>query len=154
MRLIPSKAAPQKKPAKTDTLAYGAYMVNAAGCAECHTKFENNDFVKGTEFGGGRRFELPGGTLTTANISADIETGIGTWSEDMFVRRFKMYTDSTYVPQKVDFMKDFATIMPWMMYAKMKESDLRAIYKYLRTVKVQSNMVEKWQARTAPIASK
>lgn len=90
----------------------------------------------------------------TANISPDMETGIGTWSEDMFVRRFKMYTDSTYVPQKVDTTKDFVTIMPWMMYAKMKETDLRAIYKYLRTVKVQSNKVNKWQPKGTAVASK
>jgi hypothetical protein len=41
------------------------------------------------------------------------------------------------------------------MYAHMKESDLRAIYKYLRSVKAQSNKVNKWQARAAqPVAAK
>lgn len=48
MRMIPIKGEPQKRPSETDTLAYGGYMVNAAGCAECHTKFEKGDFVKGT----------------------------------------------------------------------------------------------------------
>jgi cytochrome c553 len=154
MRTIPTKGNPQKLPAESDTMAYGKYMVTATGCIECHTKFEKGQFVEGTEYGGGRVFEMPGGTLQTANISPDMETGIGTWTEDVFVRRFKMYTDSTYVPLKVDPTKDFITMMPWSMYAKMKESDLRAIYKYLRTVKIQSNKVVKWQPRAAAIAAK
>lgn len=147
IRTIPKKAEPQKRPAETDGLAYGAYMVNAAGCAECHTKFENGQFVEGTEFGGGRVFDMPGGTLTTANISPDMETGIGNWTKEAFIKRFKMYTDSAYVPQKVDPMKDFITMMPWMMYAKMKETDLAAIYDYLRTVKKQTNTVVKWKPK-------
>lgn len=145
MRLIPKKAEPQKLPAESDTLAYGRYLVNAAGCAECHTKFEKGDFVKGTEYGGGRQFQMPGGVLTTPNISPDMETGIGSWTKDMFVSRFKAYTDSSFVPPHVDPAKDFMTIMPWMMYGKMKESDLSAIYAYLRTVDKRSNKVVKWQ---------
>jgi hypothetical protein len=34
--------------------------------------------------------------------------------------------------------------MPWSMYGKMKEKDLRAIYAYLRTVPALKNKVEKW----------
>ncbi len=126
---------------------FPARHVNAAGCGECHTKFEKGQLVKGTEFGGGRVFEMPGGTLTTPNISPDMETGIGNWTKEVFIKRFKMYSDSSYVPQKVDFKKDFVTLMPWMMYTHMKESDLAAIYEYLRTVTKQVNKVEKWKSR-------
>lgn len=148
MRMIPKKAAPQKKPSESDTVAYGGYLVNATSCAECHTKFEKGEFVAGTEFGGGRVFELPGGVLTTPNISPDNETGIGLWTKEQFIQRFKMYADSSYKPVKIDFTKDFATIMPWTMYAQMKESDIAAIYAYLKTVKVQKNKVEKWKVRS------
>lgn len=147
MRLIPKKAEPVKRPSESDTIAYGEYLVNATACAECHTKFEKGQFVEGTEFGGGRVFEMPGGILTTPNISPDNETGIGLWTKEAFVNRFKMYADSNYVPQKIDFSKDFATMMPWTMYAKMKESDLAAIYAYLKTVKSQKNRVVKWKPR-------
>ena len=85
--------------------------------------------------------------MTTPNISPDNETGIGLWTKEAFVNRFKMYADSNYVPQKIDFSKDFATMMPWTMYAKMKESDLAAIYAYLKTVKAQKNQVVKWKPR-------
>ena len=34
--------------------------------------------------------------------------------------------------------------MPWSMFAKMKDTDLLAIYAYLRTVPPVTNKVEKW----------
>ncbi|MBS1772287.1 MAG: c-type cytochrome [Bacteroidetes bacterium] len=144
MRIIPKAAAPEKKPTEGDTLAYGKYLVNAAGCVECHTKWDKK-LIAGTEFGGGRQFQLPGGVLTTPNISPDMETGIGAWTKEAFIRRFKSYVDSTYIPVKVNMAKDFVSIMPWTMYGNMKESDLAAIYTYLRTVPKQVNTVTKWQ---------
>src|SRR5579871_3000140 len=35
---IPHEANPQKRPERSDKLAYGAYMINASGCVECHTQ--------------------------------------------------------------------------------------------------------------------
>jgi len=34
--------------------------------------------------------------------------------------------------------------MPWSMYGKMTDEDLKAIYAFLRTVKPISNKVEKY----------
>ncbi len=53
---IPKKAEPQKIPAQTDLVAYGKYIINAAGCAECHSKKEKGELVPGTEYGGGMEF--------------------------------------------------------------------------------------------------
>src|SRR6478752_6231568 len=36
---IPQKASLTKKPAETDVVNYGKYLVNAAACQECHTQF-------------------------------------------------------------------------------------------------------------------
>lgn len=36
------------------------------------------------------------------------------------------------------------TIMPWSMYASMKEEDLRSIYKYLMTVESVSNKMARY----------
>ena len=44
-------------------------------------------------------------------------------------------------------MTDYNTIMPWMMYSTMTESDLSSIYQYLRTVKPIQNEVIKWTVR-------
>ena len=140
--LIPHKANFQKRPAENDTINYGKYIITASGCVECHTKVEKGQIITGLEFGGGREFNLPWGTVRSANITSD-GNGIKTWTADMFVARFKQYTDSTYKSPTMG-PKDFNSIMPWTMYAHMKESDLRAIYAYLRTVKKQSFKVEKF----------
>jgi hypothetical protein len=42
----------------------------------------------------------------------------------------------------------YNTAMSWMMYAGMTERDLRAIYKFLRTVKPVKNQVEKYTPAT------
>jgi mono/diheme cytochrome c family protein len=148
---IPSKASFTKKPEETDVIAYGKYLVNAGGCGECHTKFEKGQLVAGTEFGGGREFQFPGGLVTSANISPDDETGIGMWSKELFVSKFKTYLDSNYHSPALA-MTDFNTPMPWTMYATMKQSDLEAIYAYLRTVDAKKNMVTKFKPNTAVAA--
>jgi hypothetical protein len=83
--------------------------------------------------------------VRSSNISPDSETGIGTWTQEMFIARFKAYADSSYVPASVS-PGEFNTIMPWTMYAKMKEEDLSAIYAFLETVKPIENQVEKFSA--------
>lgn len=137
---LPRKAEPEKIPAQTDLVAYGKYIINVAGCVECHSKREKGELVPGTEYGGGMEFPQPAGVITSANITMDKETGIGTWTKDAFIRKFKMYSDSGYVIPPVD-MKKVNTPMPWNMYTTMKEQDLEAIYAYLQTVKHISNKV-------------
>ena len=78
-------------------------------------------------------FQIPSGLVVSANITPDKKTGIGLWSEDAFVKRFKMYADSNYKPQKIG-PNDMNTPMPWMMYAGMEDKDLKAIYAYLQSI--------------------
>ncbi len=134
MNTIPKKAALTTKPNPSDSIAYGGYLVTVASCGDCHTKFDKGEFVKGTEFGGGREFQFPAGMVRSANITPH-ETGLGTWTRARFIKRFKDYQDSTYQSPKIDITKQFNTPMPWMMYSKMTESDLAYIYQYLKTVK-------------------
>jgi mono/diheme cytochrome c family protein len=58
----------------------GRYLTAAADCAACHTT------PGGKPYAGGVAFELPFGTIYSTNITADEKTGIGTWSDDDFVR--------------------------------------------------------------------
>ena len=141
---IPHKASPIKIPPATDKVAYGRYMATAAGCKECHTKFEKGALVEGADFGGGREFPLPDGSvLRSSNISPDAETGIGAWNENMFLSLFKSRSDSATLTRKLN-PGDFNSFMPWTMYGKMKEEDLSAIFAYLMSLKPQSNKVEKF----------
>lgn len=143
---IPKKAEFSKIPNKEDLLAYGAYMFNAAACGDCHTKQDKGKPIAGMELAGGFEFPLfSGGIVRSANITPDKETGIGNWTEDAFVKRFKMYADSAYVPQQVT-KGMFNTVMPWTMYGKMSEEDLKAIFVYLKSQKAIKNSVTKFTA--------
>lgn len=143
---IPQKADLQKRPDPSDELAYGAYLTNAAGCIECHTQVDKGQIIREFSFGGGREFQFPDGSVVrSSNISPDEITGIGTWTKESFIKRFKMYADSSYVLPSVA-PGEFNTIMPWMMYAGMKEEDLAAIYTYLKTVTPIENVVNKFTA--------
>jgi mono/diheme cytochrome c family protein len=151
---MPSKAALSAKPDTTNVIAYGKYLVTAANCVECHSKVDKGKRIAGTEFGGGREFNFPNGTIvTSANITPDKENGIGNWSEEIFIQKFKQYTDTSYLPQQVG-QNDFNTVMPWLMFAGMTKNDLSAIYKYLRTVKPLTNRVEKFTRKEGIIANR
>jgi mono/diheme cytochrome c family protein len=141
---MPQPSNPQTKPDTTDQLAYGAYMTNASGCVECHTRVEKGQIVKEFSFSGGREFLFPDGSMVrSSNITPDAGTGIGTWSREQFIAVFKQYADSSYVIPSVK-PGEFNTVMPWTMYAQMKERDLSAIYTYLKSVKPIENKVEKF----------
>lgn len=141
LNTIPQKADLQKRPEPSDQLAYGAYMTNASGCVECHTPVANGQLIKEFAFGGGREFYFPDGSLVrSSNISSHPETGIGKWTKENFIARFKMFSDSAYVSPSVE-KGDFNTIMPWTMYGKMKEEDLAAIYAYLQSVAPIDNKI-------------
>lgn len=141
---IPKKASFTKKPAPKDVVNYGKYMVNAAACIECHTQFEKGEFIAGTEFGGGREFPFPDGSLVrSGNITPDKETGIGNWTEKQFLDLFRSRSDSATLATNLK-PGDANTIMPWTMYGKMTDADLAAIYAYLRTIKPINNSVQKF----------
>lgn len=144
INMIPSKAAPGKKPDPSDVKAYGAYLVNASGCIECHTKDKQGQIIPDLAFSGGRAFKLPNGSvLRSSNITADVNTGIGAWTEQIFINRFKIYADSGYQVPSVA-AGSFNTIMPWTMYSRMATQDLAAIYAYLHSVPAIANEVIKF----------
>ncbi len=137
---MPVKAEPGVIPSKDDIVEYGRYMITAAACTDCHTRMENGAFV-GEPFAGNNEFRFPDGSVVrSANITPHPTTGIGTWTQEQFINRFKMYTDSSYVPRRVE-PGEMQTVMPWQMYGGMSEEDLGAIYEYLRSLEPVENLV-------------
>lgn len=135
MRTIPTAAHPMKRPAASDTLAYGKYLVTIAACTDCHTPMDKGQPIDSLSFAGGFHFRLPtGGVVQSANITPDSSTGIGLWSEKTFLKAFKKFDVPLGQLKKVKH-NQFNTVMPWTMYAGMKDNDLRSIYRYLRTIK-------------------
>lgn len=129
-------------PDKSDSIAYGAYMTNAASCFDCHSTADKGVPIKGMEWAGGMKFCLNGVCVTSANITPDNETGIGLLTKEAFINKFRFYRDST--AQAIPVTDGKQTAMPWMFYAGMSDEDLGAIYTFLRTVPAVKHKVEKF----------
>ncbi len=130
---MPVKPELTERPSKEDIIDYGKYIITAAACTDCHTKHEKGEYV-GEPYAGGNEFPLPDGSVVrSANLTPHI-TGIGNWTKEQFVARFKAYSkENGYEHQNVS-PGQFQTIMPWPMYAEMDTADLEAIYAYLMSL--------------------
>ena len=129
------------RPAASDVVKYGGYLATFSDCGTCHSPLTPQGPDHTRMFAGGYTFDLGTNKVTSANITPDSTTGIGTWTEERFLNKFTTYRDST------QFMRDPGnqnTVMPLAMYAGMKDEDLKAIYAYLKTVPPMKNMVEKF----------
>lgn len=76
----------------------------------------------------------PWGVSFTSNLTPDRVTGIGAWTEKTFIASIR---DG----KKSGVGRDLLPPMPWRMYAKLTDDDLRAIYAYLMSVPAISNRV-------------
>jgi mono/diheme cytochrome c family protein len=133
IRTTPTRHQPQPEPNTADPYEYGKYLVNAAACADCHTPQSNGIPIKGMDFAGGMEFKTPMGMIRSANITPDEETGIGNWTKEFFIARFKTYASERAKYINPDSMK-YYTIMPWTLFAGMNEEELGAIYTHLHTL--------------------
>ncbi len=140
----PKSFNPSPEPDKNNPAKYGEYLVKISACFDCHTESVKGEFKMEKAFGGGAEFIFPAGVVRSANITPEEVSGIGKWSKEQFVSRFKsMDPDSVQIPS-LDIKKDFNSPMPWTMYAGMTREDLSAVYEYLRTLKPIKNAVVKF----------
>lgn len=139
--LAPVAGEHEKIPPITDQIKYGAYLVNAAGCVDCHSMQDKGKIVVGSEFGGGMEFLQPAGVIRSSNITPHAEKGIGNWSESFFVEKFKIYIDSGFTMPIVGKDK-LNSPMPWSMYAGMTEQDLKAIFAYLKSLPAKDVLIQ------------
>ncbi|HSC52524.1 MAG TPA: c-type cytochrome [Phnomibacter sp.] len=124
-------------------IARGEYLaVHVAACIHCHSKRDLSKYsgpvLPGTEGGGGQKFDntilaaLPG-TFYAKNITPDVETGIGTWTDEEIIRAITQ-----------GIRKNGDTLFPLMPYAsfnRMAKDDLLSIVAYLRTLTPIKNEV-------------
>lgn len=144
VKTIPPKSyKPAPEPNKNNPTEYGKYLVNAAACFDCHTQMVKGEYIMEKSFAGGFEFQFPGGVVRSANITPEPVSGIGAWTKNVFVARFKSMDPEKNQPLQIE-MNDFNTAMPWTMYAGMTVEDLGAIYEYLRTIKPVKNAVVKF----------
>jgi hypothetical protein len=149
---MPQKAQLSDKiPPASDSIKYGEYMTRSAGCMECHSREDNGKQIPGMEYAGGHEFKINNNTIRSANITPDKDTGIGTWTEAVFLARFRNFADASKAAHVA--AADFQTIMPWYDYNGMSDTDLKAIYAYLKTVKPVKNKVDKFTANSFAAAN-
>jgi mono/diheme cytochrome c family protein len=135
------KSAPAPVEGTVSELAdRGEYLVKMGGCADCHTPKERGAPVEGKEFAGGEVFRFGKFTVVAANITPDVETGIGRMTEAAFVRRFQEYREYAQAPLPEATRKNF-TVMPWLAFSRYSAEELGAIYRYLRHQKAVANQV-------------
>jgi mono/diheme cytochrome c family protein len=145
-RTIPGPASFKPRPSPSDKVAYGAYIVNAASCGDCHTPIDDRGQpLPGRDFSGGQTFKnlATHFRVNSANLTPDADTGIGSWTEQQFVDKFKGFE----TPSNADLSpteQTQNTMMPWTQFAGMTREDLAAVYAYLRTLKPVTNRVTKF----------
>ena len=76
---------------------YGEYLTNSAVCMDCHTPMDKGQFVMDKYMAGGFLFDMPTFKVRTPNITPDSATGIGKWTEEVFLEKFKFYRDPAVV---------------------------------------------------------
>lgn len=124
------------------TAEYGGYLSQHAGlCAECHTPRGGlkDEADKSRLFAGAAPKDFP---ANPSNLTPDNATGTGTWSEAAFVQTIR-----TGIDPRGMHLHPF---MPWHQNARMTDDDLRAIYRFLRTVPPIHNEVPPKNEPAAP----
>jgi mono/diheme cytochrome c family protein len=101
-------------------VARGKYIFGATGGCGCHTE------SKGPVNAGGRKYDGPYGTVYSANITPDIKTGIGGWTDEQIIAAIRLGrrpNGERLVP-----------VHPFISFNGMANEDLKALVAFLRTV--------------------
>lgn len=81
-------------------------------------------------------FVGPWGISYPSNLTPDSATGIGTWSEEQFIKTLR-----TGKHLGLEGGRPILPPMPWQVVGKLPDEDLKSIYAYLKSVPPISNRV-------------
>ena len=141
----------------------GRYLVTSIGCGDCHSpkkmgasgpeedhaRFlsghpETSNFPPPPRLGEGpwiaatswdlTAWSGPWGISYAINLTPDENTGIGSWSEETFVGALR-------TGRHMGVGRPIQPPMPWEVYGRLPEEDLKAIYAYLRSIPAVHNRV-------------
>lgn len=126
--LGPKPAISVTAPPRAATAEYGSYLAQHVGlCADCHTprsgllqKPDRSRLFAGV---GNPPKDFP---AKPSNITPDAETGIGRWTEEDFLQTMRSGKNPSG--------RSLNPFMPWPELRRMSDDDLRALYRYLKTV--------------------
>ncbi|MGH7598830.1 MAG: c-type cytochrome [bacterium] len=144
----------------------GKYLVAGIGCGDCHTPWQmgpNGPEPDTTRLLSGHpenapyptwspadmqrnatvlmsptftAFAGPWGVSFTANLTPDTTTGLGEWTEEIFVRAIRSGKH-----QGQPNGREILPPMPWPAFKNFSDADLKAIWAYLRTIPPVKNQV-------------
>jgi mono/diheme cytochrome c family protein len=114
----PGQGPAQAQTADAALLAHGKYLTTMGDCIGCHTA------DGGKPFAGGQYMAMPFGRLSTPNITPDVNTGIGNYSDYQFINLMR----GGILP---DGGGHIYPAMPYPWYATLPDDDLLAIKAYL-----------------------
>jgi len=136
-------AYPEKEIGQPDTsnvLEYGKYLVlYQMECYACHSAdFKTMNVMEPEKsegfFGGGNELIAPDGTkIKSLNLTSDEETGIGKWTEQEFGNAVR----NGVLPNGP------ALRNPMVPFVRLTDSEIHAMYTYLRTVPKLHNKVDR-----------
>src|SRR5262245_28127371 len=116
----------------------GRYLVEVLGaCGNCHTPKGPTGDLPGMNLAGGFRLDDSFGTWVTPNITPEPETGIGRWTDDEVIRAIREGRGRDG--------KTLGPPMPYDLYRRLADSDVKAMVAYLRTVTPVRNVVPRSQ---------
>ncbi len=110
-------------------------MNGIVACGNCHnTRGPKGRFVEGMELAGGLVVAEEPFTARVPNITPDMATGIGAWSEAEIITAIREGTrpDGSLIGPP----------MPFSQYRNMSDNDVKAIVAYLRQVPAVTHKVE------------
>lgn len=169
-------AAPKADAARTRDLERGAYLVKIMGCNHCHTPYKLGPrgpepdmarqlsghpaelvMPKAPALGASpwawvaaatnTAFAGPWGVTYAINLTPDEVSGLGPWTEEMFVATLK---SGLHWGEGREVLPP----MPWKDYSHLSDDDLGAIWAYLRTVPAIRNTAPSSEPAPPPAATK
>lgn len=122
-------AGPVTAPNPSDTVAYGGYLAKIARCEFCHTARIRGevDPLPDRLYSGGVPFTMGTRTQYSKNLTPH-PTGMGGWTKEIFIARFKLHTEPFPVTEEQN------SEMDWVAFAGMNDEDLGAIWDFLATL--------------------
>jgi hypothetical protein len=162
----PKATAEKKELTGEELLKRGDYLINSGGCDDCHSpktfgpegpvpdmtkRFSGSPAdaklppidPKATQPGGWYLFSPdltvavgPWGASFSANLTPDSATGIGAWTEDMFINAVRK---GKHMGQ--DGGRQILPPMPWPSVGKHTDEDLKAMFAYFKSQTAISNRV-------------
>ena len=142
------------KSSPADQIARGKYLVGAGDCVTCHTPLKMTDhgpvpdadrmfsghpegiqlpppaLKPGPWFAataGMTAWAGPWGISYAANLTPDKNTGLGIWTEEMFVQAMR-------TGKHMGHGRAILPPMPWQAVGTLTDDDLKAVFAYLRTL--------------------